>query len=180
MDGQAAVVRKVFACTPKQEFWTSPQIYGEIVRQGTASTSLKGVSRALRELADKGLVKVENGCYQQVGITDHTTKTSMKEEVAMATKCKKQDHPQQVKKKEPVRLMDMQPERSGAGGQKAEQQGGPEVRRTPLEILDDLSKKAGAFQEAAETAALEISEYIEEMEGKVAKFEQLKGILGSL
>lgn len=54
------------------------------------------------------------------------------------------------------------------------------TKRHPLEILDEISKKADQLKSDIESAALEISEHVEEVEANAEKMKQLKTLLKSI
>lgn len=155
---QTSVAKKIFNCVPMQEAWNSRKIMSEVKRQGS-TYSLREVEGCLHWLNEDGLIKeVGSDCWMQV----RTTRPSLPNKLTEPPTTTKKESDMPVIDKKPVKTVE------------------PTATKSPLDILAGVAEQARALALSVETAALEISLYIEGAEERGKKLTQLQEILRSI
>lgn len=154
----STAAQKVYAAVPIADFWTAPKIAAEMKRQGI-NVGIAHVAGCLDSLQHAGLVREQ--------LRGHFSRTEIREApVRKPTPAAEND---QIIIKPPKEIMK------------------PSPKKTPLEMLGDLSAQAVVladmvkkFAGEIEIAAIEIQQLIETGDEETAKLRQLKSLLKSL
>lgn len=158
LQGQTGIARKVWFCVPIQEAWTVQEIMIELRRNGV-NLQRKNLEGCLWTLQQDGLIKESSGRW----IKESYEKKEEK----------------QVEKPEEIQIVCKPEPKMETKGKVA--------KKSPMDIMVGLSARCQAMVKsgeelvrAAEDAALEISEYIEDASADSQKLRQLQKILQSV
>lgn len=167
LDGQTSLAKKVYECTPAQEFWSVAQIYDEMRRKGQTPNK-RAVEGCLSTLKESGLVVEQGqGFFKALVI-----------------------------KKKPMILIETENDVIPFAAYQAGSEEEVEVntvkkietkRKTPIEILSGLANKIenvmdelDDLKKEIEDAALEITDQMSADDDKIKQLRQLQALLKNL
>jgi hypothetical protein len=153
IEGLAPIERKIFNATPIAAPWSTSEVIAELARNDM-KINPRTAAATLGTLSGKKLIiEGPRGWWKRV-VVDPVNKN--------------QDNP--VENKPTQEDMATKPAEKTVKAENIE-------KRTPIEIVEELLDDLKAVMDKAESAALEISQYISGVEEDAKKLEQLKALL---